>query len=154
MYSLYCSMELLRSVYISNFTMGSAIPCWRLLSAHVKHPCTNHPLSQVHLLHQERESSLHVTNTAYSGLQEHRIIVYTATGQKAKPKVHLSTESIKPVHLLPAIQHCYIVSLLSSTQPVRLLSTLSMHSCTNQATLPTSSHGIKSLKLDVGRPAK
>jgi hypothetical protein len=36
-----------------------------------------------------RESSLHVTNTTYSGLQEHRIIVYTATGQKAKPKVHL-----------------------------------------------------------------
>jgi hypothetical protein len=31
--------------------------------------------------------------TTYSGLQEHRIIVYTATGQKAKPKVHLSTES-------------------------------------------------------------
>jgi hypothetical protein len=25
----------------------------------------------------ERESSLHVTNTTYSGLQEHRIIVYT-----------------------------------------------------------------------------
>jgi hypothetical protein len=41
----------------------------------------------------ERESSLHVTNTTYSGLQEHRIIVYTATGQKAKLKVHLSTES-------------------------------------------------------------
>jgi hypothetical protein len=40
-----------------------------------------------------RESSLHVTNTAYSGLQEHRIIVHTATGQKAKPKLHLSTES-------------------------------------------------------------
>jgi hypothetical protein len=40
-----------------------------------------------------RESSLHVTNTTYSGLQEHRIIVYTATGQKAKPKVHLSMES-------------------------------------------------------------
>jgi hypothetical protein len=40
-----------------------------------------------------RESSLHVTNTTYSGLQEHRTIVYTATGQKAKPKVHLSTES-------------------------------------------------------------
>jgi hypothetical protein len=39
------------------------------------------------------ESSLHVTNTTYSGLQEHRIIVYTATGQKAKPKVHLSMES-------------------------------------------------------------
>jgi hypothetical protein len=28
-----------------------------------------------------------------SGLQKHRIIVYTATGQKAKPKVHLSTEN-------------------------------------------------------------
>jgi hypothetical protein len=41
----------------------------------------------------ERESSLHVTNTTYSGLQEHRILVYTATGQKAKPKVHLSKES-------------------------------------------------------------
>jgi hypothetical protein len=37
-----------------------------------------------------RESSLHVTNTTYSGLQEHRIIVYTATGQKAQPKVHLA----------------------------------------------------------------
>jgi hypothetical protein len=33
------------------------------------------------------ESSLHVTNTIYSGLQEHRIIVYTATGQKAMPKI-------------------------------------------------------------------
>jgi hypothetical protein len=33
-----------------------------------------------------RESSLHVTNTTYSGLQEHRIIVYTATGQKAKQR--------------------------------------------------------------------
>jgi hypothetical protein len=42
---------------------------------------------------RERESSLHVTNTTYSGLQEHRIIVYTATGQKAKPKVPFSTES-------------------------------------------------------------
>jgi hypothetical protein len=41
---------------------------------------------------RERESSLHVTNTTYSGLQQHRIIVYTATGQKAKPKVHLSIE--------------------------------------------------------------
>jgi hypothetical protein len=41
----------------------------------------------------ERESSFQVTNTTYSGLQEHRIIVYTATGQKAKPKVHLSTET-------------------------------------------------------------
>jgi hypothetical protein len=41
----------------------------------------------------ERESSLHVTNTTYNGLQEHRIIVYTATGQKAKQLVHLSTES-------------------------------------------------------------
>jgi hypothetical protein len=40
-----------------------------------------------------REGSLHVTNTTYSGLQEHRSIVYTATGQKAKPKVLLSTES-------------------------------------------------------------
>jgi hypothetical protein len=39
------------------------------------------------------ESSLHVTNTTFSGLQEHRIIVYTAAGQKAKPMVHLSTES-------------------------------------------------------------
>jgi hypothetical protein len=28
---------------------------------------------------RERESSLQVTNTTYSGLQEHRIIVYTAT---------------------------------------------------------------------------
>jgi hypothetical protein len=40
-----------------------------------------------------RESSLQVTQTTYSGLQEHRIIVYTATQQKAKPKVHLSTEN-------------------------------------------------------------
>jgi hypothetical protein len=39
-----------------------------------------------------RESSLQVTKATYSGLQEHRIIVNTATGQKAKPKVHLSTE--------------------------------------------------------------
>jgi hypothetical protein len=29
----------------------------------------------------------------FCGLQEHRIIVYTATGQKAKPKVHMSTET-------------------------------------------------------------
>jgi hypothetical protein len=31
-------------------------------------------------IHPVRESSLHVTNTTCSGLQEHRIIVYTATG--------------------------------------------------------------------------
>jgi hypothetical protein len=42
---------------------------------------------------RERESSLQVTKTTYSGLQEHRIIVYTATGQKAKPKVRMSTET-------------------------------------------------------------
>jgi hypothetical protein len=42
------------------------------------------------LASNERESSLYVTNTTYSGLQEHRIIVYTATVQKAKPKVHLT----------------------------------------------------------------
>jgi hypothetical protein len=41
--------------------------------------------------HLCRESSLQVTKTTYSGLQEHRIIVYTATGQKAQPKVHMST---------------------------------------------------------------
>jgi hypothetical protein len=32
----------------------------------------------------ERESSLQVTKTTYSGLQEHRIVEYTATGQKAR----------------------------------------------------------------------
>jgi hypothetical protein len=40
-----------------------------------------------------RESSLKVTKTNFSGLQQHRTIVYTATGQKAKPKVHMSTET-------------------------------------------------------------
>jgi hypothetical protein len=35
-----------------------------------------------------------------------------------------------------------------------MLSTLSMHSCTNHATLPTSSHCIEFFKLDMGRPAK
>jgi hypothetical protein len=34
---------------------------------------------------------LQVTKTTFSGLQDQRIIVYTATGQKAKPKVHMST---------------------------------------------------------------
>jgi hypothetical protein len=47
---------------------------------------------------QERERSLQVTKTTYSGLQEHRSIVYTVTGQKAKPKVlpyivHMSPET-------------------------------------------------------------
>jgi hypothetical protein len=37
----------------------------------------------------KRESSLQVTKPTYSGLQEHRIIVYTAAGQKAKPKVYI-----------------------------------------------------------------
>jgi hypothetical protein len=40
-----------------------------------------------------RESSLQVAKTTYSGLQEHRIIVYTVTGQKAKLKVRMSTET-------------------------------------------------------------
>jgi succinate-acetate transporter protein len=38
------------------------------------------------------ENSLQVTETTYSGLQEHRSIMYTATGQKAKPKERMSTE--------------------------------------------------------------
>jgi hypothetical protein len=33
------------------------------------------------------------TKTTYCGLQEHRIIVYTATGQKVKLKVRMSTET-------------------------------------------------------------
>jgi hypothetical protein len=40
-----------------------------------------------------RESSLQETKTTYSGLQEHGIIKYTATGQKTKPKERMSTES-------------------------------------------------------------
>jgi hypothetical protein len=40
-----------------------------------------------------RESSLQVTKTTDRGLQERRIIVYTAAGQKAKLKVHMSTET-------------------------------------------------------------
>jgi hypothetical protein len=40
--------------------------------------------------HGVSESSLQVMKTTYSGLQEHRIIVYTATGQKAMPKVHMT----------------------------------------------------------------
>jgi hypothetical protein len=40
-----------------------------------------------------RASSLQVTKTTYSGLQEHRIIKNTATGQNAKPKVRMSTET-------------------------------------------------------------
>jgi hypothetical protein len=44
-----------------------------------------------HTTHRyERESSLHVTNTTYSGLQEHRIIVYTATGYEMEQE---TTES-------------------------------------------------------------
>jgi hypothetical protein len=40
------------------------------------------------------ESELVTSNeTTYGGLQEHGIIVYTATGQKAKPKVRMSTET-------------------------------------------------------------
>jgi hypothetical protein len=41
----------------------------------------------------ERESSLQVTKTTCIGLQEHRIIKYTAAGQKAKPKERKSTET-------------------------------------------------------------
>jgi hypothetical protein len=40
---------------------------------------------------RERESSLQVTKTTYSGLQEHRIIVYTATGQKANRTLDMYT---------------------------------------------------------------
>jgi hypothetical protein len=39
------------------------------------------------------ERELVTCNEHHSDLQEHRIIVYTAAGQKAKPKVHLSMES-------------------------------------------------------------
>jgi hypothetical protein len=46
--------------------------------------------------HIERESSLQVTKATYSGLQEHRIIVYTATGQKAKPKAYRGINKAKP----------------------------------------------------------
>jgi hypothetical protein len=41
--------------------------------------------------------------TTYSGLQEHRIIVYTATGQKAKPKVHVWYACT--VHTSPLLPH-------------------------------------------------
>jgi hypothetical protein len=40
-----------------------------------------------------RESSLQAKKTTYSGLQEHRIIVYTATGQKTKAKGTKATET-------------------------------------------------------------
>jgi hypothetical protein len=52
------------------------------------------------------ESSLQVTKTTYSGLQEHRIIVYTATGQKAKPKVHLSTKTTDTGNLSKTPEAC------------------------------------------------
>jgi hypothetical protein len=45
------------------------------------------------------ESMLQATKTTYSGLQEHRINQYTATGQKAKPKEHMSTETTDIGHL-------------------------------------------------------
>jgi hypothetical protein len=67
-----------------------------------------HPGMLAMVLHrsQRRESSLHATNTTYSGLQEHRIIVYTATGQKAKPKVHLSTESTDTGNSSKTLEAC------------------------------------------------
>jgi hypothetical protein len=65
-----------------------------------------HMSSLRNLMQCERESSLHVTNITYSGLQEHRIIVYTATGQKAKPKVHLSTESTVTGHSSKTPEAC------------------------------------------------
>jgi hypothetical protein len=40
-----------------------------------------------------RERSLQVTKTIYSGLQEHRSIKYTATGQSTKPKERMSTDT-------------------------------------------------------------
>jgi hypothetical protein len=39
------------------------------------------------------ESSLQVSKTTYSALQEHRSIQHTATGQKAKPQERMSTET-------------------------------------------------------------
>jgi hypothetical protein len=44
-------------------------------------------------------SSLQVTKTTYSGLQEHRIMKYTATGHKAKAKEQMSTETTDTGHL-------------------------------------------------------
>jgi hypothetical protein len=46
-----------------------------------------------------RESSLFVTKVIYSGFQEHRIIAYTATGQKQyRQKEHMSTENTDTGH--------------------------------------------------------
>jgi hypothetical protein len=52
-------------------------------------------------------SSLQVTKTTYSGLQEHRIMKYTATGHKAKAKEQMSTETTDLGHLCksPGAQH-------------------------------------------------
>jgi hypothetical protein len=44
-------------------------------------------------LHDHERELLRVTKTTYSGIQEHRIMKYTATGQKAKPKERMSTET-------------------------------------------------------------
>jgi hypothetical protein len=38
-------------------------------------------------------SSLQVTKTTYSGLQEHKNMKYTATGHKAKAKEQMSTDT-------------------------------------------------------------
>jgi hypothetical protein len=39
------------------------------------------------------ESSQQVSNITYTGLHEHRIIEYTATGQKTNSKERMSTET-------------------------------------------------------------
>jgi hypothetical protein len=64
----------------------------------------------------ERESSLQVTKTTYSGLQEHRIIVYTATGQKAKPKVHLSTKTTVTGNSSKTPEACWFVITITIMQ--------------------------------------
>jgi hypothetical protein len=61
-----------------------------------------------------REISLHVTNTTYSGLQEHRIVVYTATFQRVINAIsdqHLSDWAIDYIDGLHS--HSMIVSKLT-----------------------------------------
>jgi hypothetical protein len=61
---------------------------------------------------RRRESSLQVTKTTYSGLQEHRIIVYTATGQKARlwatiRGISLPVTNVLSINLCLLLQYLY-----------------------------------------------
>jgi hypothetical protein len=88
-----------------------------------------------------------------------------ATAAASAIFMHLCTNSATPYTSRQHMRSCNDVNGNCANRRSRLTTAVaghgkrrwactSMHSCTNHATLPTSSHCINSLKLDTGRPAK